>query len=179
MAVVDALLALLREGDPRPTARAIAERACVSLRSVYVHFDDLDDLFVAAAQRQVELVADLLVPVEATGPLSGRADAVMNTRGRIYEEIGAVLRAAELQAPFSAALTQRRDAARRAAREELGRIFATELAATEPDACAQRLAVLEVVTGHRAWDDLRASGLDAGAARRAATDAIVALLERP
>jgi AcrR family transcriptional regulator len=178
-AVVDALLALLQDGNPRPTAREIAARAQVSLRSVYVHFDDLDDLFVAAAQRQVELVADLLVRIEATGPLAERADAVMRTRARIYTEIGAVLRAAELHAPFSAALTRRRDAGRRAARDELARVFATELDVHQPRARAQRLALLEVLTDHKAWDDLRESGLDADAARDAATGAIVALLECP
>jgi len=51
-AVVRALLGLISEGDVRPTAGRIAERAGISLRSVYVHFDDLDDLFLAAFQRR-------------------------------------------------------------------------------------------------------------------------------
>src|ERR1044072_5768679 len=53
-AVVEALLSLLDEGNLRPTARQVAERAGVSLRSVYVHFDDLEDLFTAAAHRFFE-----------------------------------------------------------------------------------------------------------------------------
>src|SRR3954470_18279608 len=40
-AVVSAVLDLVNEGNPKPTAREIADRAGVSLRSVYVHFDDL------------------------------------------------------------------------------------------------------------------------------------------
>ena len=40
-AVVDALLDLLGEGDLRPTAARIAERAGVSLRIVFHHFEDL------------------------------------------------------------------------------------------------------------------------------------------
>ena len=50
--VGEALIALLRESDTEPTARAVAERAGVSLRLVFHHFSDLDDLYhyVAALQ---------------------------------------------------------------------------------------------------------------------------------
>ena len=75
-AVVDALLDLNREGNLRPTAREIAERANVSLRSVYVHFDDLEDLFLAAAKRHAELVSGMLIEVPATGPLRSRAETL-------------------------------------------------------------------------------------------------------
>src|SRR5438045_8961086 len=82
-AVVDALLGLIRDGDPRPTAREIAERANISLRSVYVHFDDLEDLFLAAAQRQMAIVASMIVPIAADVPLADRIDAVCALRPRI------------------------------------------------------------------------------------------------
>ena len=42
--VAGALIALLREGDTEPTARAVAERAGVSLRLVFHHFADMDEL---------------------------------------------------------------------------------------------------------------------------------------
>ena len=44
IAVVDALLALNEKGNLRPTAREIAAEAGVSLRSIYVHFDDVESL---------------------------------------------------------------------------------------------------------------------------------------
>jgi TetR/AcrR family transcriptional regulator of autoinduction and epiphytic fitness len=43
-AIVEALLELYQEGDPQPPARAIAERAGVSLRTVFQHFNDMDTL---------------------------------------------------------------------------------------------------------------------------------------
>src|SRR4051794_7539538 len=61
--VVEALLDLLNAGNPRPTAREIAEQAGVSLRSVYVHFDDLEDLFLAATGRHLERILPLLEKV--------------------------------------------------------------------------------------------------------------------
>ena len=41
-ALVDAIITLNEEGVLRPSAAEIAERAGVSLRSVYRHFEDID-----------------------------------------------------------------------------------------------------------------------------------------
>ena len=51
-AIVDALLALIEAGELRPSAARIAERAGVSLRSVFQHFRDVESLFAAMADRQ-------------------------------------------------------------------------------------------------------------------------------
>jgi TetR/AcrR family transcriptional regulator, regulator of autoinduction and epiphytic fitness len=56
-AIVDALLALIDRGDLRPSAARVAERAGVSLRSVFQHFSDVESLFAAAASRQAERVS--------------------------------------------------------------------------------------------------------------------------
>src|SRR6058998_3910623 len=100
-AVVDALLALLEAGDLRPTAERIAERAGVSLRLVFHHFNDLETLFAAAALRQMERVIPLLQRVSAEGPLGTRIEALVNQRARLYERVGNVRRAALLVEPFS------------------------------------------------------------------------------
>lgn len=46
-AIIDAHMALMLEGDPQPTARRVAERAGVSLRTLWGHFADLEALFAA------------------------------------------------------------------------------------------------------------------------------------
>ena len=51
------------------SAKAIAERAEVSVRSVYVHFDDLEDLFCVAAKRHFARIAPMLAPVCSRPPL--------------------------------------------------------------------------------------------------------------
>src|SRR3954453_22033541 len=79
--VVDALLDLLREGNLRPTAKEIAERAGTSLRSVYVHFDDLEDLFTAAAGRAIQQISALIEPIPASGPLEERLPALLAPGG--------------------------------------------------------------------------------------------------
>ncbi|GIU88195.1 MAG: hypothetical protein KatS3mg009_2710 [Acidimicrobiia bacterium] len=177
VAVVDAVLRLLRSGKLRPTAREIASEAGVSVRSVYVHFDDLDDLFVAAAERQYELLRPLLVTVPATGPLRERARALARARGTIFETVGEVRRAAHVHAPFSPALAARLSVAREWSHAELRRVFAAELAGLGEPARTRRLAALHVLTGPDAWAELRATPLDEEAAADATAYAIVALLE--
>jgi AcrR family transcriptional regulator len=176
--VLDALLGLVREGNPRPTAREIAERAGVSLRSVYVHFDDLEDLFIAAAQRQLELVADLYVKVPAKGTLRERANALMDVRSRFYEATTPVRRAAELHAPASKALTTFLRDMHAAGRRDLERVFARELDSFPPDQRRGRVATLAAISGSAAWHEMRTAGrLDVAAARTATVEAIISLLE--
>src|SRR5271156_4673554 len=43
--VAEALMELLRAGDSDPTGKAVARRAGVSLRLVFHHFADMDDLY--------------------------------------------------------------------------------------------------------------------------------------
>lgn len=72
-AVVDALIDLIDEGALRPAARLVAERAGVSLRSVYVHFDDLDDLFSEVGRRQARRLRALTRPVDPGLPFAARS----------------------------------------------------------------------------------------------------------
>jgi AcrR family transcriptional regulator len=154
-AVVDALLALIHDGHPRPTARQIAERAEISLRSVYVHFDDLEDLFCAAAQRQMAAVAPLLVTIERDAPLGERVEQLCAARARIYEQVGPVGRAAELQAPFSPTLSRLLTRVREASKDEIGRLFEPELARLRPPARSRRLAALDAALSAETWHVLR------------------------
>jgi TetR/AcrR family transcriptional regulator, regulator of autoinduction and epiphytic fitness len=178
-AVVDALLDLNREGNLRPTAKEIAERAGVSLRSVYVHFDDLEDLFLAAAKRHVELISGMLVEVPATGPLRSRAETLVRMRSRIWEGVGNVLKAAALQEPFSPTLAHWLAAGRVASLRDLERVFARELDALTPDERARRIAVVNALVGPGVWERIRnESDLEVAAARKAMADAIITILER-
>jgi AcrR family transcriptional regulator len=150
-AIADALLDLLGEGNLRPTAREIAQRAGISVRSVYVHFDDLDDLFCVAARRQLGRVAHMLDSGLLTGPTRARAMALVRRRVEIYGRFGAVARAAQLQAPFSETLARIVRDAQVRGRRELEHVFAPELDAMEPDDRERVLALLDVLTGGQAW----------------------------
>src|SRR5262249_44810690 len=147
-AVVDALLALIEEGDRRPTAPRIAERAGVSLRSVFQHFTDLEALFAVAADRQTARIAALVPPVPVAGPLRRRIDVFVAQRARGCEAITPVRRTALLLEPFSREIAGRLQRGRTLARDEVGRVFARELARRRP---AARRELLEALTVVGAW----------------------------
>jgi AcrR family transcriptional regulator len=178
VAIVDALLALVDGGDLRPTAPRIAERAGMSLRSVFHHFADIEALFAAAADRQTARIRALATPLAADGPLAARVEAFVSQRARLLEAIAPVRRAALLMEPFSREIAARLARARTAGRTELTRVFRRELAARPAAERAELLAALVAATSFPAWETLRAhERLAAARARRAMTRTLRALLE--
>jgi AcrR family transcriptional regulator len=127
----------------------------VSLRSVYVRFEDLDALAVEAARRQWERISRLARPLSSTGPRSERITAFVEQRCRILEFAAPVRRAAEIQEPFSPALAELLRWARGLARDEVEHVFAAELDARSRGARARLLDGLDVVAGATTWDALR------------------------
>jgi TetR/AcrR family transcriptional regulator of autoinduction and epiphytic fitness len=152
--VVDALLALIHGGNLRPTAREVADAAGVSLRSVYVHFDDVESLFVAASARHYEHVQQLMTPCDPTAALDDRITALVEQRLRIYRDGAQLRRAALVQEPFSPVLRKALDYGRRAARGELDTVFAPELAAVDEPARARLRAALDIATSFATWETL-------------------------
>jgi TetR/AcrR family transcriptional regulator of autoinduction and epiphytic fitness len=177
-AVVDALLDLVQEGDLRPTAPRIAERAGVSLRLVFHHFRDLERLFAVAAERQFARVRLLARPIPPTGPLARRVDAFVRQRVRLLERITPVRRAALLMEPHSPALAARLAEARGVARAQVERVFAAELTARPAAAHRDLAAALGAVSSWSTWQALRAhQRLSCPRAARVLTRMLTALLQ--
>ena len=44
-AIIDAMMDMISEGNLMPTARQVSERAGVGIRSVFRHFEDMENLF--------------------------------------------------------------------------------------------------------------------------------------
>ncbi|HEX4491591.1 MAG TPA: TetR/AcrR family transcriptional regulator [Acidimicrobiia bacterium] len=176
-AVVRALLGLIAEGDLRPTAGRIAERAGISLRSVYVHFEDLDDLFLAAAREQRTRVGALVRPLSTDGPFEDRLVAFSNQRTAVLDAIAPVAKATALQEPWSPALANATRYARRQGRVELERVFAIELDALGPETRARTLDACDALTSSESWEFLRVRrNLGLAAATATVTDTLRALL---
>ena len=177
-AVVDALLDLIEEGDLRPTAPRIAERAGVSLRLVFHHFQDLEALFAAAAERQFARHYRGLGPLPEGGPLAGRLAAFVRRRTRVLERITPVRRAALLMEPFSPEVAARLTAVRAQAHAETMRVFAPELAACPARHRRDLVAALGAVAGWSTWHALRAhQRLSRARATQVLTRMLTALLQ--
>ena len=153
-AVVEALLTLNEQGNVRPTARDIAAEAGVSLRSLYVHFDDLEALFVAASDRHAERMAAKLPPPVNEGPLEVRLASFLERRVILHEEGAGVRRAALLQEPFSPTLRQAISAGRKLMRADVRRAFAPEIDGAEEEG-PKLWRALEIATSAAAWESLR------------------------
>src|SRR5947207_14168050 len=100
-AIVDASIALVDEGDVRPTALRVAERAGVSVRSVFQHFEDLEGLYAAIANRLVERLSLVRVVVDPGLPLRERISEMAHGRARLLEVLTPIRRASAVHAPFS------------------------------------------------------------------------------
>jgi AcrR family transcriptional regulator len=177
-AVVDALLALINEGELRPTAPRIAERAGVSLRSVFQHFSDLEGLYAVAGERQLVTIAGLVRKLPASGPLDARLEAFVAQRSRVLEAVTAVQRASALQEPFSPQLQATTAQLVRLARAEVAHVVRFELEAHHAADRRELLDALDSTAQWWWWEQLRTrQGLSVKRAQRVMLRTMKALLE--
>ena len=155
-AIVDATISLLEDGDLRPTAPRVAERAGVSVRSVFQHFDDLERLHAAVAERLVERVAVLVLPIPPDLPLDERLDRFVDQRSQLLEAVTAIRRAADVHGPFSREITARLRDGQAFLRQEVACAFAPELGAAPKAERSDVLDALDAVLSWSTWEGLRA-----------------------
>jgi TetR/AcrR family transcriptional regulator of autoinduction and epiphytic fitness len=176
-ALVDALLALLYEGQVQPTAERIAARAGVSERSLFQHFADREVLYQAVAVQQYERIVPTLEPIDVSLPLPERIDAFVAQRGRLLETVTPVRRAALLLEPESEVVSGWLQGTRRQKAQEVGRVFQPELGKVEPKERGVLLAALVAASAWTAWEGLRAhQGLSEDRSRAAMRATLAALL---
>ena len=177
-AIVDATIALVEAGDVRPTAPRVAERAGVSVRSVFQHFDDLETLYSSVADRLLERVVGLISDVEASGPLGERVDLFVEQRAALLESITPIRRAAAVHAPFSREITERLLGGHAYLRYEAERAFADVLDPLPEDERTELLDSLDAALSWGSWDSLRSlAGCSPIRAKRAVARAVKALVD--
>jgi TetR/AcrR family transcriptional regulator, regulator of autoinduction and epiphytic fitness len=154
-AVVDALLSLYEDGHLRPGVALIAERAGVSERSVFRHFEDLDSLIESAADRQFAKVGHLFAPPETGGPRAVRVAALVEQRLTLHDAIAPVLRAAVLLEPDSERIREMFAWRRSLLNQQVERQFATELQKRSNHDAAELLDALGAASGVEAVEHLR------------------------
>lgn len=176
-AVMDALIALLEEGNFKPPAKVIAERSGVSTRSVFQHFPDLETLFTAAVAYGVERYSPMVLPIGADQPLKTRINALVRQRFALFEKGGNVYWAGQIATPLSDTLRQTFSRVEYALRVQIEVAFQPELASLRKPQREARVARLAAYSGFHAWHALRrVEGLGEAAARAAMVDAFTALL---
>lgn len=148
--------ALHAEGDLRPTAPRIAERAGVSLRTVWQQFADMETLLVEANRRDDEILRSLMQRIEPDQPLAARVTLFVSQRSRILELMAPSWRAARIHEPFSGQLRSNKSRTLAMAKAEVEAVFALELNELTGEKGQQLLDGLHAISIWSFWESLRA-----------------------
>ena len=171
-----ALLDLVAAGDLSPTAQRIADRAGVSVRSVYQHFTDVEGLFQETAARTCQTAQAMRIEIDPTWTLEKRVESFTAERAAVLESLTPFNRASRLIEPSSSPLRESRLTLAQAGLEELEAVFYAELGQLEMPERATLLAALDVMTSWAMWDHLRDSGATTRDARRVMRVGLLAML---
>jgi AcrR family transcriptional regulator len=178
-AIVEAHLALIGEGDLRPTGERIAERAGVSLRTLWTNFKDMETLFEASGKQVLRQQDAAYRPISTDLPLAKRVDAYCRQRARLLQLIASAARAAQMREPVSAQLRRNRLKHIARVRAEVERLFANELEQAGPGR-EQLVNALVATSMWPTWSMLRDGlGLGVDNARSVMTRTVAALLADP
>ena len=153
--LVESLLDLINDGVRTPTAAQIAQRAGVSVRSVFQHFNDLEALYEDLASEQGDRVAPMLASLQQPEGLADRIEALVVHRRDLFEMIAPVRHAIGGRAFDSPALRRRLDDLSAALREQLAEQFAEELSRSGAAQRGSTLHALDLASSFEAWDRLR------------------------
>ena len=156
-AIVDACISLVDEGVLKPTAPRIAERAGVSVRSVFQHFDDLE-----IALRDGGRAGGRPAGVDPrrrsipTCPLDERVERFASERRALLEAMTPIRRAAAVHAPFSPEIRSRLQAGHDFLRTELDAGLRRRARPRPRSASGSELLdVLDIAASWSTWETLR------------------------
>jgi AcrR family transcriptional regulator len=145
-AIVDACIELVADGDLRPTGPRIAERAGVSVRSIFQHFTDLEALFSAVGKKVADRVAPHIVAIDPSLPQGERVERFCQQRAAVLEELTPIMRAARVHGPTSEVINAQFVAGHRFFRDQVDQVFAPEL-----DASNDRVRLHHAIVVATAW----------------------------
>jgi AcrR family transcriptional regulator len=159
--ITEAVVRLVGEGNIQPTAEQIAAAAQVSLRTVFRHFDEMENIYLeVAAVIQARAEPVISRPFLATG-WPAVLDELIDRRAEVFEIVAPYKRALDVYRARSDALT--------AANLQIHLLSRTLLLRYLPDAIArdpQRFEAFDLLLGIETWLRLRdLQGLDARGAK--------------
>lgn len=171
--IVEAMLTLVREGNPSPGAARVAELAGVGLRTVFRHFEEMDSLYREMAETiQSHVLPALFRPYSAAG-----------WRERLYELIDRRVEVYEFIMPFKISGELRRFQSPYIARDseqhlEMEKASLEAVLPREIVDDTSLLSALLTLSGFQAWRVLRSDlKLDVAEARSAMLRGIDAMLD--
>lgn len=101
--IVEAMMALVREGEVFPSAEAVANRAGVGLRTVFRLFSDMDGLYRELHAAMIARLTPIFTEPLGEGDWRYRLSALIGRRARLFEDMLPIKSAADAhryQSPY-------------------------------------------------------------------------------
>ena len=156
LAVTDAMVDLVFEGHLPPSTEQIAERAGVSIASLFRYFPSLDELRHETTTRYFERYADLFeIPEIGVGALDDRIDRFVRARVHLHETCEPMARLARWRAAEQAAVADTLHRVRATRSDQVRHHFDAELRAMTQLERDDVVAAVSALTSFEAWDQFR------------------------
>lgn len=176
--IADAHIALINDGELKPSAKQITERAGVSQRALWDNFKDMDSVMANTAQRLLTEQDASFVPISADLALAERIERYCLQRCAMLESVAQLSTAADAQRPFSPVLQRNQVVNLQRIQDEVERLFETELSRLCTGDRARITRALCTVSHWANWQLLRTYlGQSAAEARAVLEVTVTALLQ--
>lgn len=156
-AIIEAMFALVREGKGPPEVEDVAERAGVSVSSVFRNFDGLADLQQQALQSFQTKYPHLFVVDDAEDPLALRIRSHVKARIAVAEEVGQLMRIARGRAVDHQVMVKNLATFRGRMADQTRRRFANEIHQLTPAEAANLSALIDALTSLEAHEVMAAA----------------------
>ena len=154
-AIVSSTHTLALEGEIAPIVRDIAKLAGVSARTVFQHFADTAELYMAVLGRVFSSVSAGAPEINHQSPLAQRIDVVVDHRATHYESVRPMWTFVQtLQRRTAEAAEKIRELYSRS-RHQLADSFRPELSALSDDKREHTLNALSLTLSPESWNTLR------------------------
>ena len=155
IAVSDAVIDLVVEGNADPTAEQVAKRAGVSVASLFRYFETLKELRQETLRRYFKRYDHLFqLPDIAESTLEHRTQVLVNRRAKLYETTGPMCRQARRRAPDLPDLDEELHSTRAMQADQIRQCFAHELEALSPSASDDLVATISTLTSFESWEQI-------------------------
>lgn len=177
-AVIDAMFALLEDGSS-PTTEAIAERAGVSVSSVFRYFESLDDLQRETIDAHFARFGPLFdLPAIGEGDRDLRIRRFVDARLELHRSVAPVARLARARSYDHPLIADRVGEIRRSFVDQLRIHFAVELGARSNADAEDVVHGIDSLTSFESWDLSHSThGRTPRQIRRAWMQAVTTMLE--
>ena len=175
--VVDAFIDLVLEGHLPPSTDQVAERAGISMATLFRYFETLDDLRRDAAARTLERFPFFDLPDIGVGPLDARVERFVALRVALWERVQLLARLQRSHALLSHEAAEMVERGRLAMADQLREHFDPELRGLPAAQRENVVATIASLTSVESWEQLRLThGRSPAQTRRAWSDAIGRML---